>query len=166
MLTYSLESFCERLGVCISSLKTAFLEGSDWVFFWLPLWFCLLTLPLLCQQGASSLYRVSSIPSLGHLAKESIWQALRDEWWAAVLGPHTAAGLPFDQEDRLVPHPSQEALQVYLRPTYTEICVRVGCLPSLVSLCRKAEGKRNELFSHRAFWMAPSPALLLFSHTS
>lgn len=39
----------------------------------------------------------------------------------------------------------------------------VGWLLSLASPSRKVGGKRNELFSHRA-WMAPSLALLLFLH--
>ena len=39
----------------------------------LPL-FCFLTLPLFCQQGASSLSRVSSILCLGHLDQGSVWQ--------------------------------------------------------------------------------------------
>lgn len=69
----------------------------------LPL-FCFLTLPLFCQQGASSLSRSLPPPAWGIWTKGSVWQLLSDECRVAVLGPCVAtAGFPFDLEDRLLP---------------------------------------------------------------
>lgn len=137
------------------------------VFLWLPLGLCFLTLPLLCWQGASSLFRFSSIPYLRHLGQGNCLAGL--EWW--VMGSRPG---PICNSSRVTIWPGGQAIPCLpLRSSsclpqthiHWETSIMVGCLLSLASPSRKVGGKRNELFSHRA-WMGPSPALLLFPPTS